>query len=141
MLFKAGFVAPDEMEESVSINLDSMREEPDEEEFLFLHDSEPLDEADEEKLKTKVAAIIEKLPEIDGQIDAAATGWSVERIGRAELAILRLAVYEMYYDEEVPLKVAINEAVELSKIYCGDEARAFVNGILGKISSKENSDN
>ena len=137
MLFKAGFIPPEEMAESIDINLDTMREEPDEEELLFLHGSEPLDEAQEEKIRGRVGSIIDKLGEIDKQIDEAASGWSVERIGRAELAILRLAVYEMFYDDEVPIKVAINEAVELSKIYCDEEARAFVNGILGKIGNKQ----
>ena len=141
MLFKAGFVPPEEMAESVDISLESMREEPDEEEFLFLHDSEPLDEAEEARIRAKVGAVVAMLDEIDAKIDRAATGWSVDRIGKAELAILRLAVYEMYHDDEVPFKVAINEAIELSKIYCGDEARSFVNGILGKIGElKDNLD-
>ncbi len=139
MLFKAGFVTPDEMPESVDINLESMREEPDEEEFLFLHDSAPLDEEQEARIRNKVSAVMGKLEVIDGKIDKAASGWSVERIGKAELAILRLAVYEMYYDDEVPFKVAINEAVELSKIYCDEEARAFVNGILGRIGETKDS--
>ena len=51
------------------------------------------------------------------------------------LAILRLAVYEMLYQDEIPVKVAINEAVELSKRYGGEDAPSFVNGILGKIAS------
>ena len=55
-------------------------------------------------------------------------------MGKADLAILRLSVYEMLYDEDVPVKVAINEAVELAKKYGGDESPAFVNGILGKIA-------
>ncbi len=54
-------------------------------------------------------------------------------MGKADLTILRLAVYEMEYDEDVPVGVAVNEAVELSKKFGGDESPAFVNGILGKI--------
>ena len=61
-----------------------------------------------------------------------AKGWKTGRMGKAELAILRLAVYEMKYDEDVPVKVAINEAVELAKKFGGDESPAFVNGILGE---------
>ncbi len=75
-----------------------------------------------------------RIPELDEKIDEAASGWSIDRMGRAELAILRLAVYEMLYDEDVPVKVAINEAVELAKKFCGDNASAFVNGILGKLA-------
>ena len=55
-------------------------------------------------------------------------------MGKAELAILRLAVYEMVYDESVPVKVAINEAVELAKMFGGDDSPAFVNGILAKLA-------
>ena len=54
-------------------------------------------------------------------------------MGKTDLTILRLAVYEMEYDEDVPVGVAVNEAVELSKKFGGDESPIFVNGILGKI--------
>lgn len=78
--------------------------------------------------------IKERIDEIDEKINQVAKGWKTERMGKADLAILRLAVYEMLYDEDVPVKVAINEAVELAKKYGGDESPAFVNGILGKIA-------
>ena len=76
----------------------------------------------------------EKLSDIDGRINAVAKGWKTERMGKAELAIIRLAVYEMLYDEDVPVKVAINEAVELAKKFGGDDSPAFVNGILAKLA-------
>ena len=61
-------------------------------------------------------------------------GWPVERLGKAELAIMRLAVYEMLYDEDIPVNVAINEAVELAKKYGSDDnAASFVNGVLAKL--------
>ena len=60
-------------------------------------------------------------------------GWSMKRIGKAEIAIMRIAVYEMLYEEEVPNRVAINEAVELSKQYCDEDAKGFVNAVLGKV--------
>ena len=63
--------------------------------------------------------------------------WKVNRMSKVDLNILRLAVYEMKYDEDVPLKVAINEAVELSKKFGGDESSSFVNGILGKIAKEQ----
>jgi len=74
-----------------------------------------------------------KVPELDEKIDEVAKGWKTRRMGKVELAILRLAVYEMKYDEEVPEKVAINEAVELAKKFGGSDAPAFVNGILAKL--------
>ena len=64
-----------------------------------------------------------------------AKGWKTDRMGKSELAIIRLAVYEMLYDETVPVKVAINEAVDLARKYGGDESPAFVNGILAKLVS------
>jgi N utilization substance protein B len=60
-------------------------------------------------------------------------GWSTNRLGKAELAIMRLAVYEIKFDDEIPNSVAINEAVELSKKYGGDNSSSFVNGVLAKI--------
>ncbi|MCD7818066.1 MAG: transcription antitermination factor NusB [Lachnospiraceae bacterium] len=78
--------------------------------------------------------IKERISELDARINEVAKGWKTDRMGKAELAILRLAVYEMLYDEDVPVKVAINEAVELAKKYGGDDASAFVNGILAKLA-------
>ena len=75
-----------------------------------------------------------KLTEIDGRIDAFSHKWSRDRISRVSLAVLRLAVYEMLYDDDTPVSVAINEAVELAKKYGGDEESSFVNGVLGGIS-------
>jgi len=60
-------------------------------------------------------------------------GWQIGRLGKPELAILRLALYEMLYDEEVPFRVAINEAVELAKKYCNPDASGFINAVLAKV--------
>ena len=74
-----------------------------------------------------------RTPELDRALNGAAEGWSTRRMGRAELSILRLALYEIRIDDEVPVGVAINEAVELAKEYCGDEAPAFINGVLARL--------
>ena len=66
-------------------------------------------------------------------ISKASQGWNLRRIGKAELNILRVAVYEMYFDDEVPVSVAINEAVELAHEFGGDQSHAFVNGILSAV--------
>ena len=71
--------------------------------------------------------------EIDEQISAHTNAWNLERLGKAELSILRLATYEILLDEQVPRKVAINEAVELAKKYCNEKAAPFINGVLSKI--------
>ena len=89
-------------------------------------------------LEKRVEKIMELIPEIDEKINEIAEGWRTRRMGKVELTILRLAVFEMKYDEEIPEKVAINEAVELAKKFGGDEAPAFVNGILAKLIQKGN---
>ena len=72
--------------------------------------------------------------EIDAMINEHTTGWKTGRMNKVDLSVLRLAVYEMKWDDEVPVKVAINEAVELAKNFSGDEGPAFVNGVLGKLA-------
>ena len=72
--------------------------------------------------------------EIDALIDAHTTGWKTTRMAKVDLTILRLAVYEMKWDEDVPVSVAINEAVELAKRFGGDESPSFVNGVLARIA-------
>lgn len=79
-------------------------------------------------------SVVEKLPEIDTIISQATSGWSIERIGKIELNILRLAVFEIRFDDSVPAKVAINEAVDLAKAYGGeDSSYGFINGVLAKV--------
>jgi transcription antitermination protein NusB len=75
--------------------------------------------------------VVANREELDGLISRHAQGWSLERIAPLERNIMRVALYEALHREDVPVEVAIDEAVELSKEYCGAEAPAFVNGILG----------
>ena len=70
---------------------------------------------------------------IDSYIDKYAVGWSVERLAKTDLAILRIGVYEIMFDNEIPDAVAVNEAVELAKEFSGDKAPAFINAVLSKI--------
>ena len=90
---------------------------------------------DEERgyMEKRVSAIVELLPEIDKKLESVSEGWKLERMGKVELTILRLAVYELLYDDDIPANVAINEAVELAKIYGTDDSGSFVNGILAKL--------
>lgn len=75
--------------------------------------------------------------EIDEKISAnLKTGWKITRISKVSLAILRLAVYEMLYEDSVPVSVSINEAVELSKKYTVQDDTAFINGVLGAIAKE-----
>ena len=105
---------------------------------LYLEGIEDIQDKDQSYIQDKFEKIREKLPEIDEKINEIAEGWRTRRMGKVELTILRLAVFEMKYDEEIPEKVAINEAVELAKKFGGDEAPAFVNGILAKLIQKGN---
>ena len=106
-------------------------------------DQKSMTAKERKEITEKTVRLFEYLPEIDEKISQNSKGWQIDRIAKAELAILRLAVYEALYDESVPVGVAVNEAVELAKEYGDDNGPAFVNGILGKIvrlDSSENSD-
>jgi N utilization substance protein B len=84
-------------------------------------------------IREKTIAVADRLGEIDEIINTHSEGWSTNRLGKAELAIMRLAIYEIKFDDEIPNSVAINEAVELSKKYGGDNSSSFVNGVLAKV--------
>ena len=102
---------------------------------LFFEEAETdISEKDRDYIRSKYEKIAEKLPEIDSMINETATGWDTQRMGKVELAIIRLAVYEIKYDESVPTGVAINEAVELAKKFGQDSSAGFVNGILAKFA-------
>ena len=93
-----------------------------------------VNEKDYEYIKNKALLVCELSDELDEKINSVSEGWPVDRIGKAELAIMRLAVYEMLYDDDIPVNVAINEAVELAKSYGSDDnAASFVDGVLAKL--------
>ena len=85
---------------------------------------------DRNLIMEKASAVAAMLPALDEEINAHARGWKTSQMGKAELAILRIAVYEIRYDDSVPFKVAVNEAVELARQYCGEDAPRFINGLL-----------
>lgn len=91
-------------------------------------------EKDLEYIRTKAQKVADKAQEIDVLINAHTTGWKTSRMNKVDLTILRLAVYEMKWDEDVPTGVAIDEAVELAKKYSSDEGPAFVNAVLAKLA-------
>lgn len=119
MLFLNEFNGKDEMPEQIE---------------LYLEKIEELSEKDREYIVNKHAAIVEKLEEIDSLLNTYTTGWKTSRMNKVDLSILRLAVYEIKWDEDVPAGVAINEAVELAKKFSSDEGPSFINGVLGKIA-------
>lgn len=107
-------------------------EMPEQERFFFEDDELMADEKDAAYISQKGNHIIEKLDEIDAMINKQAKGWTTQRMGKVDLTILRLAVYEIAFDEDVPAGVAINEAVELAKRFGQEESSGFVNGVLAK---------
>ena len=118
LLFRVEFNAKEEMEEQCRLFLE--------------HEDVTMTEDEEIHIVDKYKAIHEKLEEIDALINEKAKGWSTDRMGKVDLTIIRLAVYEMKFDETIPDGVAINEAVELAKKFGMDESAGFVNGVLAK---------
>ena len=109
------------------------KEEMEEQCHLFLeHEELAMSEEEETHIVEKYKAIHERLEEIDSMINEKAKGWNTDRMGKVDLTVIRLAVYEMKFDETIPDGVAINEAVELAKMYGQDESAGFVNGVLAK---------
>ena len=101
---------------------------------LFFEQEEAMEEKDQKEIREKYEKIADKLETIDGMLTEKADKWSVNRMGKVELTLLRLAVYEMEFDDNVPVSVAINEAVELAKKFGQDESPAFINGDLAKFT-------
>jgi N utilization substance protein B len=120
LLFRVEFNTPEEMSEQ-------------EELFTTTGDTE-FTKTDADYIRDKYEKIAEKLPEIDAAINEKTEGWNTDRMAKVELTIIRLAVYEIKFDETVPTGVAINEAVELAKKFGQDGSPAFVNGVLAKFA-------
>lgn len=98
-----------------------------------------LSEEDREAVLRRAMAVIAELPEIDKAINEKTESWTTKRMSKLDLSIIRLAVYEIRKnDPDVPMKVAINEAVELAKTYGSEDSPKFVNGVLRHFAGREN---
>ena len=120
LLFMTQFNSEGDMPEQLSLYFEGLGE---------------LSGEDQASMQKKYEGILEHLDEIDGEVNEYSQGWKTSRMSRVDLTALRLAVYEMKFDEDIPTGVAINEAVELAKRFGGEDSGSFVNGILGKIAS------
>lgn len=112
-------------------------EMPEQMQFFFNVDVDEdtnIKDKDRDYIIDREGKILEKLSEIDKAISEKAVGWTIDRMGKVDLAIIRLAVYEILFDEEIPVGVSINEAVELAKKYGRDESGSFINGVLAKFA-------
>lgn len=96
-----------------------------------------LSEQQTQYIRTTVKGVAAHLSELDQTIETYSRGWKLSRLSRMTVAVLRLAIFEMRYAEDVPVGVAINESVELAKTYDGDEAASFINGVLGAAARAE----
>ena len=118
LLFRRDFFPEEEMKEQEALYIEYLAD-PEQEEVDYI--------------VRKTEKIMAMIPELDSMVNEHAVGWQTDRMGKVDLTIIRLAVYEMQYDEEIPEKVAINEAVELAKKFGRDESPAFINGVLAKL--------
>ena len=125
------------------------RKQAREEAFILIFEKEFNDNSIEDILETAAEArdlvpddyinrvfkgVYESLGELDSLISESLVGWSITRISKTALCIMRLAIFEMKYIEEIPLSVSINEAVELCKKYATENDASFVNGILSTVA-------
>lgn len=122
LLFRVEFNEPEEMAEQQAL--------------FFADDEAAFSEEEQNFIAKKFERIQSMIPELDEALFAKAEGWSKNRIGKVELTIFRLAIYEILKDDAVPAGVAINEAVELAKKYGQDNAGSFVNGVLAKFTKE-----
>ena len=122
LLFRVEFFPPEGLDEQA--------------ELFFASDEWPdkAKQSERDYVKNKFKAIVAKTPEIDEAVDSNSKNWTTSRMSKSDLTIIRLAVYEIRYDDDIPTSVAINEAVELAKKYGQDASGGFVNGVLAKFA-------
>ncbi|MBO5483887.1 MAG: transcription antitermination factor NusB [Lachnospiraceae bacterium] len=128
MLFRVDFHQKEELAEQAAIYMEEM---------------ENASKTAKAEIQDKFYAVVEHMAEIDAQIEEKSRGWDLKRLAKADVTILRLAVYEILFDKDVPNGVAINEAVELSKKYGTDKSTSFINGVLASVAREfpeENAD-
>ena len=136
LLFCKEFHSKEEMGEQYKLYMESLEDEEREKTNKIISEDsveELIPFEVKEYIVERVNKIIDAIPEIDKAIDEVAVGWKTDRMGKVELSILRLAYYEMAMDDEVPGKVAVDQAVILAKKYGSYNAPAFINGILAKL--------
>lgn len=135
LVFRIEFNEAEEMPEQLKLYFednykeDLNSETPEDDDRLCLFSEE-----DEAYIRGKYDRIAAMIPQLDKIINDNSKGWDTARMGKVDLAILRLAVYEAVFDDDIPVGVAIDEAVELAKKYGQDESASFINGILAGVA-------
>lgn len=118
------------------VEFNHVEDMPEQVKWFFENREESVKPEDKDYISQKYENISKHLADIDKQINETAKGWDTGRMGKVDLTIIRLAVYEILFDEDIPTGVAINEAVELAKKFGQDESAGFVNGVLAKFAGK-----
>jgi transcription antitermination protein NusB len=111
-----------------------IQKEDKEDQINFVLDENEFTDNDKKYIREVIAGVHENVEFIDKLVTKYAKGWKLNRISKVELSILRLSMYEISFREDIPFSVSVNEAVELAKKYSSEEAGAFINGILGKVT-------
>ena len=88
-----------------------------------------------------LSGVLQHIVDIDNKIQQYLKKWSIDRLAKVDLSILRLAVYELIYQNDTPAPVVINEAVSISKDYCSDNAYKFINGVLEAVAEEKKDEN
>ncbi|AJD32135.1 transcription antitermination factor NusB [Clostridium sporogenes] len=122
-------------EENLEEALENLKDVRESEESTKEKDYESVDlkDVDIDYVKRIIKGIEENKEEIDEKIKGNLKNWKIERLSKVDLSILRLCTYELKFEEDIPRKVSVNEAIELAKKYSGEKAATFINGVLGKM--------
>lgn len=111
----------------------------DEEVSLYLENF-PFDEMEEKYIKESINEITKRLETIDSYIKYNLESWSIHRLAKVDLAVLRISIYEILYRKDIPVEVSINEAIEIVKKYSNNDSFKFINGVLGGFVKQINQD-
>ena len=99
----------------------------------FCYEENESNDDEKEYIDTVLKGVVNNLKDIDSIILSKLKNWTIQRIAKIDLAILRLAIYEIKYMDNIPPKVSVNEAVELAKMYGNSDSKSFINGLLAKV--------
>ena len=135
ILFEANFFDPNSLSGQADLYFQHAADEPEDEGMTEKQTA--FTREDKEVIRAKVLNAAAHIPEIDKMINTVSKGWPTDRLGAAELTILRLGISEMLYDPDIPTGVAIDEAVELAKKYGQSSSPALVNGIMSKLKPEK----
>jgi N utilization substance protein B len=119
------------------VEFNSLEDMPEQIKLFFQDEETEYTQKAMDAISEKYEKIRDKLPEIDKMLDEKVEGWNTSRMGKVELTVLRIAIFEIVFDDDVPATVAINEAIEIAKVYGQEASGGFVNAVLAKFVNKQ----